>query len=114
MKNLKKLREARGLSQEKLANKFFLTQQSIYKYETKDNEPTLETLKKMADFFETSVDYLIGYTDINHKIEDLKQHHLAEQEIELIRMLRKLGDKEQDTIFRLITVMLDEIKKDEV
>lgn len=108
MKNLKKLREAKGMSQEKLANEFFLTQQSIYKYETKDNEPTLETLKKMAEFFETSVDYLIGYTDINSKIEDITHYSLSLEEIALIKQLRKLEVKEKEILLKLISNMAEQ------
>lgn len=108
MKNLKKLREAKGLSQEKLANEFFLTQQSIYKYETKDSEPTLETLKKMAEFFETSVDYLIGYTDINHKIEHLTEYHLSNQELKFIQTLRGVDAKERQKILDIIDIILEQ------
>lgn len=63
MENLRKLREERGLTQQGLGEKFLLTQQSIYKYENKLAEPDITTMKQMADFFHTSIDYLIGYTD---------------------------------------------------
>lgn len=107
MKNLKKLREARGLSQEKLGNEFFLSQQSIYRYETKDSEPTLETLKKMADFFGTSVDYLIGHTDINRKIEELTEYHLSSEELKLIQTLKALNAKERQKVLRVIELILE-------
>ena len=47
MNNLKALREARGLSQQKLGEKFNLTQQSVYKYENQLAEPDLKTLMKL-------------------------------------------------------------------
>lgn len=46
-----------------------LSQQSINKYENHGVEPDIDTLIKLADYFNTSVDYLIGHTNINHKIE---------------------------------------------
>ncbi len=61
LKNLRTLREERGLSQQKLADKFCLSQQSIYKYENGLAEPDFATLKQFASFFNTSIDYLIGY-----------------------------------------------------
>jgi len=63
MINLKKLRLERNLSQQKLAENFGITQQAIFNYENGISEPDIYMLKQFADFFHTSVDYLIGYTD---------------------------------------------------
>lgn len=51
------------MSQEKLAQQFHITQQAVYKYESGISQPDIERLMEFADFFQTSVDYLIGYTD---------------------------------------------------
>jgi len=60
-KNLKKLREAKGLSQEKLARLADVANNTIIKIEGgKNQNPTLETLKKVAKALEISVDELIG------------------------------------------------------
>lgn len=63
MKNLRRLRQLSGLSQEKLAQEFEITQQAIYKYETGLSQPDLDRLMEFSDFFDTSVDYLIGHTE---------------------------------------------------
>jgi transcriptional regulator with XRE-family HTH domain len=60
---LKELRNARGLSQEDLAISLNLIQQTVGNYETGRTEPNLNTLAKIADFFNVSVDYLIGRSD---------------------------------------------------
>ena len=73
MKNLKLLRHQKALSQQKLADILHISQQSVYKYENGITTPDLQTLMKIADFFDTSVDYLIGYTDIPHKIEPVAE-----------------------------------------
>lgn len=62
MKNLRNLRQEQHISQQKLAEQFLLTQQSIYKYENGLAEPDIQTLIQLADYFNTSVDYLIGHT----------------------------------------------------
>ena len=69
MENLKVLRKQHNLSQQKLADILHISQQSVYKYENDITSPDLETLIKMADFFNTSVDYIIGHTEIPHKID---------------------------------------------
>lgn len=63
MENLKKLRLERNLSQQKLAEAIGLSQQTITKYENGKTQPDFQTLMTLAEFFHTSVDYLIGYTN---------------------------------------------------
>ena len=60
---LKQLREARGVSQLKLAMDLGLNQNSISRYETGEREADYETLLKFADYFGVSLDYLFGRTD---------------------------------------------------
>jgi len=58
--NIKKLREAKGLSQEKLARLADVANNTLIKMESGENQnPTLVTLKKVAKAFGVSVDELI-------------------------------------------------------
>lgn len=63
MNRIKILREQKGISQQTLADMFNLSQQSIYKYENELAEPSIRTLKDLADYFHTTIDYIVGYTD---------------------------------------------------
>jgi len=59
-KNIKRLREAKRLSQEKLARLADVANNTLIKMETGENKnPTLETLKRIAKALEVSVDDLI-------------------------------------------------------
>jgi len=59
-KNLKKLREQKGLSQDRLAKLADIANNTIIKIEQGENQnPTLDTLKKIAKAFDVSVDELI-------------------------------------------------------
>lgn len=60
MLRLKELRKSRKITQEKLAEKLGLARSTITMYETGGSEPDLETLKALADFFDVTVDYLLG------------------------------------------------------
>lgn len=62
VKNLRELRRKCGMTQKELGNVVGLTQQTINKYENGNAEPNIRTLIALADYFETSVDYLIGRT----------------------------------------------------
>lgn len=58
--NIKKLREAKGLSQEKLARLADVANNTLIKMESGENQnPTLVTLKKVAKALDVSVDDLI-------------------------------------------------------
>ena len=54
------LRERKGLSQKHLAYKLGMPNQSLSNYERGYREPPADVLKKLADFFEVPVDYLLG------------------------------------------------------
>lgn len=102
IKNLKKLRTQKGISQQQLANAIGISQQSINKYENHKIEPDINTLIAFADFFNTSVDYLIGNTEINHVIEEITHYDLNEDESLLIEGYRKLNEKEKISIKMVI------------
>jgi len=60
---LKGLRKESGLTQMQLAEKLHIGQATIACYENGNREPHLINLLAYADFFECSVDYLLGRTD---------------------------------------------------
>jgi transcriptional regulator with XRE-family HTH domain len=102
MKNLKFLRTKQKLSQQELANILHVSQQSIYKYENGITTPDVNTLIDMADFFHTSIDYLVGYSTIPHKIEPVTETSLNKQELAVIENYRKLSTKNLTLIETLI------------
>lgn len=63
MFRLKELREARGLSQVRLAIDLNINQNSVSRYESGAREADYKTLIAIADYFDVSLDYLLGRTD---------------------------------------------------
>ena len=60
---LKEIRKAKGISQLKLALDLNMSQNTISRYETGEREPGINELIKIADYFNISVDYLLGRTN---------------------------------------------------
>lgn len=58
------MRENKGLTQKELAERVNLSQQTIGHYEVGRAKPDLETLQKLSEIFNCSVDYLLGRTDV--------------------------------------------------
>ena len=91
IKNLKLLREEKGWSQQKLAEMLNITQQTVFKYEQKSNEPDISTLIQIAEIFEVSVDFLIGNSEIREKNTNSMQPVLTKAEISHIKQYRSLN-----------------------
>lgn len=54
------LRHSQGLSQSQLADKLGVKKQSVSNWENGNIMPSVEMVEKIADYFEVSVDYLLG------------------------------------------------------
>lgn len=61
---LKELREKKGFTQKQLAAVLHLSKNAISHYEKGINSPNIDTLAKIADIFDVSVDFLIGRTSV--------------------------------------------------
>lgn len=71
MIRIKELRTQMHKSLRDVASELNISYSSLSKYERGVQQPSYETLMKMADYFNVTTDYLIGYTDIRTKnIED--------------------------------------------
>ena len=60
---LKELRKGQRLTQKQLAEKLHIHSVTYLHYEKSEREPPLALLAEMANFFEVSVDYLLGLTE---------------------------------------------------
>jgi transcriptional regulator with XRE-family HTH domain len=62
-KRLKRLREDAGMQQQDMAKVLKIAKSTYHNYETGKREPDIDTLKIIAEYFNVTVDYLIGKTD---------------------------------------------------
>lgn len=111
MERLKLLRKQHHLTQQKLADILHVSQQSIHKYEHDITTPDLDTLKNMANYFNTSVDYLLNVTDIPHKIEPVTDTMLNDTELELLETYRNVSTSQKDLIQTIIYEFLGKNNK---
>jgi transcriptional regulator with XRE-family HTH domain len=65
---LRKLREENGWYQKDVASKLGITVSAYGYYEQGKREASYETLTKLAEIFDTSVDYLLGRTEERHPL----------------------------------------------
>ena len=76
--NIRAFRKQRSLTQEQLAEVLGVTVGAVYKWEAKLSQPELTMIMAMADFFDTSVDVLLGYemkdNRLQASVDRLKQY----------------------------------------
>ena len=73
MQRIKELRKEKSMNQIALGMQLNFSQKIISEYENGKVEPSITTLKKLASIFNTSVDYIIEYTDIKQPIDKIAQ-----------------------------------------
>ena len=83
MQRIKELRKEKSMNQIALGMELNFSQKIISEYENGKVEPSITTLKKLASIFNTSVDYIIEYTDIKQPIDKIAQSKLSETECKL-------------------------------
>ncbi len=105
--NLKLLRREKGISQQMLAEAMGTSQQSINNYENKTIEPDIAMLKRMADYFGTTVDYILGYANTRYPVQDTIAFYLNESESDLIAKYRALSPKERACVQQVVETLRD-------
>lgn len=68
-RRIRDLREDKDLTQQQVADMLFINRRTYASYENGINSMTPETLIKIADLYDVSIDYLLERTD-NPKIKD--------------------------------------------
>lgn len=64
---LKKIRKAKGYSQLKVAMELSISREAISYYENGNRSPDIQMLKKLSEYFNVSIDYLINGTEFIKK-----------------------------------------------
>lgn len=106
IKNLKKLRTEKKISQQHLAGVLGISQQSVNKYENHNVEPDISILIAMAEYFNTTIDYLVGRDDN----PELSEFVLSDHEKSLISHYRELTDSEKLCVDTLVETYRKEKK----
>lgn len=102
LKNLKLLRKEKGVSQQKLADAIRVSQPSINKYENHNIEPDIQILIRMADYFDTSVDFLIGRTEEREANPQSDVCYLSTREREMLGQYRRLSKEQREVLEMLL------------
>lgn len=88
MKNLKLLRKQHNLSQKEIGNIFHASQNTVSQWENGTRKPSYDIIQEIADYFDVSVDYLLGrqeqLPELNNKDQKEIQKILDETKEQLL------------------------------
>lgn len=107
---LKKLRNDRGITQDKMAESLGVPCRTYGSWERGEREPDFSTLGKIADFYGVSTDYLLGRIDIEIKKETPPAKAEGDKRIEVMLPVNPTKS-EVNTAFR---ALLQEMVQQEV
>ena len=80
---LSELRNSKGFTQQKVADDLKITRGRLNNYEQGTREPDIETLKKLAEYFYVSTDYLLGKTNFRNHTETIALHRVGDPKDDL-------------------------------
>lgn len=98
MNRLRELRAERGITQSQLAEHLQTNYQTISDYERGKYFPDISVLKRLAIYFETSIDYLLGITDLRSPYLAADERRFTPAEIELVELFRHLDEKRRERL----------------
>jgi len=96
---LKHLRKEKGLTQEQLAERFYVSSRTVSRWETGSNMPDLDMLVEFADFYDVDIREII---DGERKSEAMNK----EQKETLIKMADYCKGREKMLLRKMITIVM--------
>ena len=94
-KTIKQLREKKHISQKDFAEHLNISNVVLSRYENDIRKPDYDTLEKIADYFEVSIDYLLGRSDTLITQNDLYKGdfaNLSQEQKEVLNFFLNLDD----------------------
>ena len=107
MNNLKKIIDEKGYSKEKVATSIGIAESTIYNYIARERTPYLNTLISLAEFFNTSLDYLVDLTDNPIKVDDIDFINKDPELNQLIQNIMSLPKEKRELVIAYVRGLLN-------
>lgn len=107
MNNLKKIIDEKGYSKEKVATSIGIAESTIYNYISRERTPYLNTLISLAEFFNTSLDYLVDLTDNPIKVDDIDFINKDPELNQLIQNIMSLPKDKRELVIAYVRGLLN-------
>lgn len=112
MNRIKELRTEKGITQADLAKILKISDRAVGYYENGDREPDYSTLLKIATYFDVSIDYLLGVSDIKNTNTDNSTEPKDERFIAFRQGYDELEDADRDILLATLDALVKARKGD--
>jgi transcriptional regulator with XRE-family HTH domain len=100
---IKQLRENRGLIQEILVSELGITQQMLSKYERDVLCIKVDVLKRIAEYFNVTTDYLLGVSEVKRDLQgQMKVNKTLDTYYDLIEIYKGLDEYDQEMVWSIM------------
>lgn len=100
MNRIKQLRQEKNILQSDLAEILKVRQNTISNWETGRNEPDQQALYELSRFFDVSIDYILGNSDIKKEPTPEEWNSLTDVQKQIIALMDKMSPEQQDELLR--------------
>ena len=87
------LRKSKKITQEGLSSKIGVSRSALSQYELGSRQPDYDIIKRMAEYFEVSIDYLLGNSE--SQIKESLQYLSDDQVLEAAEIFSRLSKEER-------------------
>ena len=97
---IKNLRERRGIIQEILAAELGITQQMLSKYEKDVTVIKVDILKRLAEYFNVTTDYLLGISDVKRDLTgQIRLNETLDEYYDMVEVYKTLDQYDQELVW---------------
>lgn len=115
MKKLRELRKEKGISMKAFGKDLGFAESTVSLYETGKREPDFETLKKFAEYYDVTTDYILGVDDSKHpktethqtETNDEPQSKLERKLVVLSRNAKNMSEEERKELTEYFEKTID-------
>jgi transcriptional regulator with XRE-family HTH domain len=108
---IKLLREKNGYSQKYLAEKIGVKNNTLSSYEAEKRRPDYETLQKLADLFEVSIDYILTGKELTNSSSEMWKELLDPKTQVFFKDLQKAPEEKIEELIRFWEFIKERDKK---
>lgn len=101
---IKQLRQEKRMTQVRLSIELEVSQETVSAYESGKYYPSYQTLLRLSQILNSSIDYLMGVSEVRHP----HLSELSEEERQLLGMYSALNDRQKERVLGYLQGMQEQ------
>jgi len=110
MNRIRELRKQKDLTMKDLGNQIGVSESTVSLYENEKRQPDQDTLLRIADYFQVSIDYLLGRTDVQciaMQSDQVLNASVTDEEMALLGYFRSMNKEARERTIWIAKTLAD-------